>query len=108
MEEVLAEIIEKEKESESIITEARKKAQDIQREADSRTNTVIKDAKDKAASIYTERVNKAEKDAQERYDRQVEAGANLKQNLLEEKKEQIEKLTEEITGKVLSSGIDFS
>ncbi len=108
MEEVLKEIIGKEKESESIIQEARKKAQEILRDADSRAAAKMQEAKDKAASLYSRRVAEAEQAAEKRSDGEIEGVSNLKSSMLEEKGGLMEELTDEIAGKVLSSDLDFS
>lgn len=106
MEEVLSEIIEKEKESESIIREARQKAQEIQREADAEVNRMLSEAKEQAAAVYSERVSKAEKEARKRYENSLEGEGKMKQDFLETKADVLDRLVEEITEAVLSSHLD--
>ena len=103
MEEVLSEIIEKEKEADAIIQEARKKAQEIQRAADGLVNSIVEEAKEKGSQIYSEKVSAAEKAAQERYEQSIAADSAMKQELLEKKKDLVERLTGDITDSVLSS-----
>jgi vacuolar-type H+-ATPase subunit H len=103
MEEVLSEIIEKEKEADAIVQEARKKAQEIQREADGLVNSIVEEAKEKGSQLYSDKVNAAEKAAKERYEQSIAADSTMKQELLEKKKDLVERLTGAITDSVLSS-----
>ena len=105
MEEIIGFILEKEKEAEEIVAQAREEAQAIQRTAETEAREIEEAARQKAQESYQQQIADAEEASGTRMKEALAEMENYGTHLLDERKDDIETLVGEITGHLLSSDL---